>query len=133
MVLDTNVLIAAFIAQGLCSDLLEHCVQQHTVVTSDFILTEFRETLIGKFKFTPEEANAAATLLLSKMVVVKPIDLPTPICRDPDDDTVLATAVAGNCDCIVTGDNDLLVLKHFADVGIVSPADFVEYEATRPS
>ena len=54
--LDTNVLIAAFIARGVCNDLLEHCVRRHELVTSEFILNEFREKLTGKFKFTHEEA-----------------------------------------------------------------------------
>ncbi|MGH8527539.1 MAG: putative toxin-antitoxin system toxin component, PIN family, partial [Gammaproteobacteria bacterium] len=63
-------------------------------------------------------------------VVVDPAGLASPICRDPDDDIVLATAVAGNCGCIITGDKDLLVLQRFSGVDIVSPGDFLEYEAT---
>jgi putative PIN family toxin of toxin-antitoxin system len=129
LVLDTNVLIAAFIARGVCSDLLEHCVRQHKLVTSEFILNEFREKLTSKFKFTSVEADSAAALLLTRMVVVDPAELPSPTCRDPDDDNVLATAVAGNCDCIITGDRDLLVLQRFSGVDIVSPSDFLEYEA----
>jgi len=128
---DTNVLIAAFIVRGVCSDLLEHGIRQHLLVTSEFILNEFREKLTGQFKFSAEEAEAAAGLLLSRMVVVKPVDLDTAVCRDRDDDTVLATAIAGNCDCIVTGDKDLLTLQRFGDTVILSPADFWKYEATR--
>ena len=48
IVLDTNVLIAAFIARGVCSDLLEHCARQHTLVTSEFILTGDADLLILK-------------------------------------------------------------------------------------
>ncbi len=47
------------------------------------------------------------------------------------DTNVQGTAIAGNCDCIVTGDKDLLVLKRFGDVDILNPADFMEYETTR--
>jgi putative PIN family toxin of toxin-antitoxin system len=43
VVLDTNVLIAAFITRGSSSDLLEHCIRQHEIVTSEFILDEFRQ------------------------------------------------------------------------------------------
>ena len=53
------------------------------------------------------------------------------ICRDPDDDAILGTAVAGNADCIVTGDSDLLVLERFQDVDIISPSEFAEYEVGR--
>ena len=50
LVLDTNVLIAAFIARGVCADLLEHCVLSHTIVASDDIFAELRTHLVGKFK-----------------------------------------------------------------------------------
>ena len=56
---------------------------------------------------------------------------PEQICRDPDDDAILGTAVAGNADCIVTGDSDLLVLDRFRDVDIISPAEFAGYEVER--
>jgi len=48
---NTNVLIAAFITRGVCSDVLEHCVRRHVLVTSEFILNEFCEKLIHKFKY----------------------------------------------------------------------------------
>ena len=64
------------------------------------------------------------------MVVVKPVALDTAVCRDRDDDNVLAAAIAGNCDCIVTGDKDLLALQRFGDMAMLSPADFWKYEAT---
>jgi uncharacterized protein len=53
-----------------------------------------------------------------------PPPLPAPACRDPDDDRVLATAVAARTDCLVTGDADLLVLDRYAGIPIVRPADF---------
>ena len=129
--MDTNVLIAAFIARGVCHQLLEHCVRQHELVTSDFIITEFREKLTGKFKYAPEEAEEAAGLLLSVMEVVDPADLQAAVCRDPDDDKILGTAVSGACSCIVTGDNDLLVLKQFRGIDILKPADFQHYESSQ--
>ena len=49
----------------------------------------------------------------------------------PDDDAILGTAVAGNADCIVTGDSDLLVLDRFRDVDIISPSEFAGYEVER--
>jgi putative PIN family toxin of toxin-antitoxin system len=128
LVLDTNVLITAFIANGVCAELLEHCIRRHTIVMSDFILSEFRETMVGKFKFTGEETEDALKLLVPRMVALEPVTLESPVCRDADDDLILATALAGQCDCIVTGDKDLLVLKRFRMIEIVSPRDFSEYE-----
>lgn len=131
--LDTNVLIAAFIARGVCHQLLEHCIRNHNLVTSDFILDEVREKLVKKFKHTSEIADEVVNLLRSQMEVVTPVPLATPICRDADDENILATAVTGNCECLVTGDKDLLVLKQFQDIDIFSPNDFQEYEKTGES
>ncbi len=64
IVLDTNVLIVAFITCGACSDLLEHCIRRHTLVASTHILGEFRKHMVGKFGYTAaEEAEEAITLL----------------------------------------------------------------------
>ncbi len=100
-------------------------------MTSGFILNELREQLTGKFKFTPEEVSEVVSLLLCRMLVVEPVDLSTPVCRDPDDDEIISTAAAGNCDCIITGDIDLLVVQRFSGIEIVSPRDFLAYESSR--
>lgn len=72
IVLATNVLIAALIARGVCAELLEHCVSTHTMVTSDFILGELRGHLIGKFKYTDQDASDAIALLESQVEIVTP-------------------------------------------------------------
>jgi predicted nucleic acid-binding protein len=72
IVLDTNVLIAALIARGVCHDLLEHCVLRHTLLTSDFILNETREKLIEKFEYAADLADEAVSLLRSRMERVVP-------------------------------------------------------------
>lgn len=129
IVFDTNVLIAAFITHGVCNDLLDHCIRHHELVTSNFILDEFREHLVGKFKYSVDEADEAIALLRLKMEVVTPARFENPVCRDHDDDMVLGTAIAGEATCIVTGDKDLLVLETYRTVDIVSPAQFAQYEA----
>jgi putative PIN family toxin of toxin-antitoxin system len=91
----------------------------------------FREKLTGKFKFTPEEAEAAVALLLTRMLIVEPTSLGAPVCRDKDDDNIIAVAISGGCGCIITGDKDLLVLQRFSGIDILGPKDFLEYEATR--
>ena len=128
VVFDTNVLIAAFITRGVCSDVLEHCARRHTLVTSEFILHEFHKHMVHKFKYSEVEAKEAIGLLRSRMEVVAPANLGTTVCRDADDDAVLGTAIAGNAMCIVTGDKDLLIIGRFQGVDIVRPAQFAEYE-----
>jgi putative PIN family toxin of toxin-antitoxin system len=129
VVFDTNVLISAFIAQGMCSELLEYCGRQHRVIASDFILRELKTCLVGKFRYTEQEAAAAADLINSIAETVAPANLAMPVCRDHDDDLVLGTAVAGNAACIVTGDIDLLVLRQYRGIVILRPAEFIEFDA----
>lgn len=124
VVLDTNVLIAAFITHGACNELLEHCAINHEIIMSAFILDEVRDKLVGKFNFSSREAEAVLLLLKSRAVLVKPRALEKPTCRDPDDDLILGTAIAGNCECIVTGDKDLLDLDCFEGIRMVNPSDF---------
>jgi putative PIN family toxin of toxin-antitoxin system len=131
LVFDTNVLIAALITRGVCSDLLEYCVQQHEMVTSDFILGELCKNLIHKFKYSVHDTEEAVGLLRSRMEIVVPAPLDSPVCRDPDDDFVLGAAIAGNVACIVTGDKDLLVIKRYRAIDIIRPSDFAEYEAEK--
>jgi putative PIN family toxin of toxin-antitoxin system len=128
LLLDTNVLIAAFISRGACHELLAHCIYNHEPVTSKTLLREFQEKLVEKFRFTLSEARDAAALLASRLEIVEPKALSKPVSRDPDDDLVLAAAVAGDCRCLITGDKDLLVLKRFLEIRILSPAEFWKYE-----
>lgn len=57
--------------------------------------------------------------------VIEPPPLPQPVCRDADDE-VLATAIAGQADLIVSGDDDLLSLKSHQGIPIVTPAEAVQ-------
>ena len=105
IVLDTNVLLAALIARGFSHQLLEHCALRHTLFTSDFILEETQEKLIEKFGYSADLAAEAASVLRSRMTVVSASKLDNPVCRDPDDDNILAAAISGKCDCMVRDQN----------------------------
>lgn len=129
LVLDTNVLVAAFVARGQCHELLESAVRAHQVFVSDVILEEFRRTSTGKLRVPAAAAAEAVALQLSRMRLVEPQPLPGAVCRDPEDDAILATAVAAAADLLVTGDADLLALGHYRGVRILLPADFWRVEA----
>jgi uncharacterized protein len=129
LLLDTNVLVAALIARGTCSDLLEHCVRQHVVISSQPLLNELREVLERKFRQRPLDARAAVKLFAETFTLVVPEALDQPVCRDADDDVVLATALRGDCAAIITGDQDLLVLDPFRGIHILSPSAFWRWES----
>lgn len=129
LLLDTNVLIAALVARGTCSDLVDHCVRHHTVISSQALLDELRSVLERKFRQRPIDARAAIQLFSGSFTIVMQEVLDSPVCRDLDDDVVLATAVKGECAAIITGDEDLLILDPFRDIRILRPSAFWSWEA----
>jgi putative PIN family toxin of toxin-antitoxin system len=129
LVIDTNVLIAAFIARGTCHELLEHCALRHTILISDFILNEFETNLESTFGFTAEESAAATALVRTRAGLHSPEPLAERVCRDRDDDNVLALAVATSANCIVTGDKDLLDLAEYRGLPIVAPGQFWQFDS----
>lgn len=64
-------------------------------------------------------ALAVTRLFGDTFTLVAPAPLPQPVCRGPDDDVVLATALAGECAAVVTGDKDLLILDPFRGVHLI--------------
>jgi len=123
IVLDTNVLVAAFGTRGLCEALVAACLESHDLVTSDHILAELRKHLVKAFRLTGQRADEIAALVREHAEVVSPTSVPRAACRDRSDLPVLGTAVAGKADLLVTGDKDLLELKRFEGVPIVTPRE----------
>ena len=129
LLLDTNVLIAALVARGTCSDLLKQCVRQHNIVSSQQLLDELRDVLERKFHQRPIDIDGVAQLFADAFTLVTPEALDPPICRDRDDDVVLATALAGECAAIITADQDLWVLDPFRTVPRSVTVGFLEVGA----
>ena len=131
LLLDTNVLVAALVARGVCSDLLEHCVRQHSVISSRPLLNELHEVLVRKFRQREVDVRAAVRLFADTFVLVAPDALEPPACRDRDDDVVLATALAGECAAIITGDQDLLIMDPFQGIRVLAPSAFWKWESAQ--
>jgi len=124
VVLDTNVIVAALVAKGLCHEVVVRALGSSTVVTSTALLDELEQTLRAKFTLGPA-ATAFLEQLRVRVHLVVPTPLAAPVSRDADDDVVLATAVAANATVVVTGDLDLLVLRQYCGIDIVTPRDFL--------
>jgi putative PIN family toxin of toxin-antitoxin system len=122
---DTNVLFAAFTAKGFCEDVVDEAAGACPLIWSLPLREEIEGSLKRKNKLGP--GSLAALAAYSQLCeFVQPVALPTRVCRDPDDDIVLATALAGRADYIVTGDDDLLALKSHHGIRILSPRQFWE-------
>ncbi len=92
--------------------------------SSEYILKELRRHLRAKFKVPASGADQVIAFLREHVALVKPAKVPAGACRDRSDLPVLGTAVAAEADCLVTGDRDLLDLKEFRGVPILSPRAF---------
>lgn len=124
VVLDTNVIIAAFAARGLCSEIFQVCVEGHEIILSKDILLEVEKNLNGKIHLPKNIVHDLIGYLESVSEIVNPLSLDKPICRDKEDDLVIGTALSGNADCIIAGDQDLLVLKKYKTIEIITPRTF---------
>jgi putative PIN family toxin of toxin-antitoxin system len=131
IVFDTNVLVAAVVADGLCRGIVENHLPAHTPVLSRVLWDELVEKLESKFDLKVEDLPVVA-LYRRHAFWVEPPALPRRVCRDPDDDWVLATAVAGPAEFIVTGDPNLSVLGTYGGIPILTPRRFLEETAGGP-
>ena len=125
-VFDTNVLVAAFAAEGICSKILARGrKKQFHLIACPIILQEFERVLIKKFSATRNEARNALQIVSEAMhSIILPSQSEQGVCRDPDDDAILACALEARADYLVTGDVDLLELKIFKGIRIVTPRNF---------
>jgi putative PIN family toxin of toxin-antitoxin system len=125
-VFDTNVLVAAFLTEGLCSGLLIRARKQaFNLVLCDDIIQEFEGILMKKFKLTSIDISEISTIVSEAASKILHQLGPIPnICRDPNDDMIIACAIDAAADYIVTGDEDLLILKRYKDIVIINPRNF---------
>jgi putative PIN family toxin of toxin-antitoxin system len=125
-VFDTNVLIAAFLTEGICAKLLIRARRRDfDMILCDGILQEFKRVLKKKFAASPHEMSEALLILsAAAQDILGQTDPIVPICRDSDDDLILACARDAAADYVVTGDEDLLVLKDYEGISILNPREF---------
>ncbi len=126
VVFDTNVLVSAFVAEGVCSKLLGRARRrQFELITCPFILKELETVLLKKLSATKSETRQVLRILAEAIsALVQQAHPVSGICRDPDDDHILSCSIAASADYLVTGDSDLLELREFRGTRNISPRDF---------
>ena len=118
--LDTNVLVSALAARGICADVVRVVIADHTLVVSETVLGELRRVLCDKLGVPLATVESAEVFLRRHGIA---IDRAPPLgieVRDPDDVVVLEQAIAGEAGMLVTGDRDLLEIDEDIPIGIVS-------------
>lgn len=124
--LDTNVLVAAFATRGLCPDVLRTVLAEHDLVIGDVILAELRRILTARFKVPPDRMESIEAVFAPFPCIPKPAAPGLASIRDSADRWVFATAVAGNADVLVTGDQDLIAVHEESPLPILAPRAFWE-------
>jgi len=128
LVVDTNVMLSGLLWYGAPHSLLA-CLRDGdtSLVESPQLLAELEDVMYRpKFSSILARSGLSSETILQEIrqiaELVIPEPLPSPVCRDPDDDEVLALAYAAQADLIVSGDADLLDLQEYQGIPIVTAA-----------
>lgn len=129
-VVDTNVLISALLqpsgrtaevlrAIGAAGGVLLFSDETFAELQSRMLRPKFDRYIVPETRqrFLADLAGVAERVTITGAVRV---------CRDPDDDKLLETAIKGEADCVVTGDADLLALDPFDTVRVLTPRQFLD-------
>lgn len=127
IVIDSNVWISALIFGGNPGKILKLFVDNKVeVVMSEEIITELRRIIINKFPLFVNSLNLLEASLRKDTVFVQLGSITIDASRDVDDNRILETAYIGKAKYIISGDKDLLVLKKYENIKILSPVDFLK-------
>lgn len=126
IILDTNVILSAFLTQGMSCRVLERCTEEHDLYISSWILKEVEEKLEKKFKIRQIDKNEALEFLKSAFWVIQPKGKLPNKSRDKDDNNLLLLADYVSAIALITGDKDLLTLKKYKKTAILPPRDFYQ-------
>ena len=124
--LDTNVIVSATATRGLCADVFREVLLSHELIVSEPLLTELSRVLSAKFGADEEMIESVIRILKQETIFSQPLDLPDLTIRDRDDLLILASALAGRAEVLITGDKELLALGSIHTLEIISPRQFWE-------
>jgi putative PIN family toxin of toxin-antitoxin system len=129
-VMDTNIFISRLLLiDSISSQVVRHILDNSKVVVTDDTLQELSSVLLrSKFdKYVSLKARELFIEGVKSVSIHAEVKRFLKVCRDPKDNKILEAAVNGNAEVIITGDQDLLVLKEFEEVKIIKPQDFLRY------
>jgi uncharacterized protein len=128
-VFDCNVLVNSFIFEsGIARQCWEKAGVLGTILISDKTLAEYKRVFAyEKFdKYVVLETRLEFLLDIQETIELVAVSHTVKVCRDSMDDMYLELALSGKADCIITNDDDLLVLNPFENILIITPKEFLE-------
>lgn len=130
LVFDTNVIVSADLFDGsVPARALWLALDLGALLMSEALIEELR-TVLSKPRFDRYATRAEREEFLRDLArEADTVEITETVqaCRDPNDDKILELAVNGRADCIVTGDDDLLVMDPFRGIAIIRPAEFLAF------
>ena len=125
--LDTNVLVSAFGTRGICADVLAVVLAEHELIVGETVLKELSRVLSPKMRMSAALVADAEAFLRQEAAVFSAKSVPDlPFVRDVTDRRVVAEALAGSADVLISGDRDLLDVVGKLPLEVVSPRGFWE-------
>ena len=129
-VTDTNIVVSAFLWGGAPRSILDAARQETIALFTSAVLIAELEDVLSRTKFAKRIADVGSSVdemlgdYLALARVVRPAEHPT-VVRDPDDDHVIACALAAEAEVIVSSDADLQTLGRYRNIDILSPAQML--------
>lgn len=133
VVLDSGILISAFQFGGTPQAALDSVFSDHTIAICDQIVAEVRATLIRKFSWKDEEVLAILTEYTSDGTHVEVTGAVQGVCRDPKDDMVFECAVQADAEIILSGDKDLLSVKTYRGIQVLTVRQYLDRFTSPPA
>jgi len=134
-VIDNNVIISASLFKDSLPDkAFEKARSSGRIICSEETFNELSE-VVHRAKFDRYLKGVDRKKLLARYLAettMIAVANKVRLCRDPADDKYLELALSGNADCIITGDNDPLVLNPFENIPIITPDEFLKKFLLKP-
>ncbi len=126
-VLDTNIFVSGFLGKGPPNKILKAWSKANfKLIVSDEIVMEYETVLNRVLDHSPLLVNRTIESVSLHAEYVQPLALTPKLCRDPNDEIFIQTAVAGRANYVVSGDKDLLVLNPIMNIQILTPRAFLQ-------
>ena len=128
LVLDTNIFISSFFWGGNPRKIMTRVIDGEDIlfVSNEILQEVFFVMARPKFNVSRFQIIRFIDSIEEIACCVKSIGTIQGICRDSDDDKILECAVLGNVDFIISGDNDLLFLKFFRGIPIITASEYID-------
>jgi len=125
VLLDTNVLISAIVYGGKPKEIISFVIgRKIAAITSPVLLGELQDVLVKKFGFSTAKSELLRQKIRKSFIIIHPTRKLSVLKDDPDN-RVLEAAIAGGCQYLITGDKELLTLKRYKSIKIVTPAQYL--------